>query len=155
MGRIHDKILQAVNKQSYQPMKARILARRLGLAGGAYGEFRAALSDLVQQGRIEINNSQAIRKSGVKPSLKGTYRTLSSGGGFVKPSPVDGVAGPEIRIFPENSNNAANGDLVSIQILRRGNVDRPPTGQILSVLERKSHQFVGTYWEKQGKVLSK
>ena len=63
MGRIHDKILQAVNKQSYQPMKARILARRLGLAGGAYGEFRAALNDLVQQGRIEINNSQAIRKS--------------------------------------------------------------------------------------------
>ena len=150
MGRIHDKILHAVNQQSYQPMKARILARRLGLAGGAYGEFRAALNDLVQQGRIEINNSQAIRKSGAKPSLKGTYRTMSSGGGFVKPSPVDGVASPEIRIFPENSNNAANGDLVAIQILRRGNSDRPPTGQILSVLERKSHQFVGTYWEKGG-----
>lgn len=151
MGRIHDKILQAVNKQSYQPMKARILARRLGLAGGAYGEFRAALKDLVQQGRIEMDNSQSIRKSGRKQSIKGTYRTATSGGGFVKPLPVDGAQGPEIRIYPENSNNAANGDMVSVQILRRGNADRAPSGQIINVIERKSHQFVGTYWEKDGK----
>ncbi len=150
MGRIHDTILKAVSKQSYNPMKARILARKIGLAGGAYGEFKSALNDLVQQGRLEITSNQSIRLAKSQASIEGIYRIVASGGGFVKPDVVEGIASPDIRIYPENCSNTASGDRVSVQIVRKGNADRAPSGKIICILHRQTNQFVGTYWEKAG-----
>lgn len=148
MGRIHDQILQALNKKNYKPLKTRELARKLGHGGGSFSSYREALNDLVSQGRVEITPGHTIRKAGPQGTVVGTFRASSNGGGFVRPHAIEGDQPPDIRIFPEHSHDAATGDIVLVQILRKPTGDRPGSGQILRVTERQSHHFVGTYLER-------
>src|SRR5262249_4086745 len=67
------------------------------------------------------------------------------------PHPVEGTAGPEIYIPGGKALDAATGDEVLVRILRKPNrPDLGPSGEILRVLERATHQFVGTYFERDG-----
>ncbi len=85
--------------------------------------------------------------------VTGIFRRMSAGYGFVRPTgaaPASDRSG-DIFIAANHAGDAASGDTVLVAIsakrdIRRGN----PEGEIVEILERDTHQFVGTYFEAAG-----
>src|SRR5438105_13617839 len=149
-----EQIMAAVGRRSYQPLKPKALARKLGVSTPQYADYRKALKELLQQGRLELAKNHTIRPVAPHGTVTGTFRRTSTGTGYVRPHKVEGQPGIEIRI-PENETlDAATGDTVLVRLTRKPNrPDANPAGTILRVLERSSRYFVGTYHERDGQGL--
>jgi ribonuclease R len=154
MADFTDQILAALARKSYQPLKAKALARKLGVTAPQYPDFRKTLRELLKQGRIEVGRNHTIRPAPPHGTVAGTFRRTSTGVGFVRPHPIEGQSGMEIRIREDHTLDAATGDTVLVRITRKPNrPDINPAGKILRVLERATRQFVGTYFERDGQGL--
>jgi ribonuclease R len=154
MSELSEQILALLRRRNYQPLKPKALARKLGVSSPQYTEFKRAIRSLLRDGRIEIGKNHTVRPAPPHGTVTGTYRRATTGIGFVRPQPVDGRAGPEVRIREEDSLDAATGDVVLVKITRKPNrPDLLPQGQVLRVLERATRQFVGTYFERDGEGL--
>src|SRR5688500_15480076 len=92
------KILHAVTAQSYTPLKAKPLFKRLNLDDGQYPEFRKTVRELVRTGRLAVARNNTLRAADPHGSVTGVYRRAASGHGFVRPHAVDGVFKPEVFI---------------------------------------------------------
>src|SRR5947209_10077345 len=122
-----DQILAAVGRKSYAPLKPKALARKLGIASEDYRDFRRALKDLLRDGRLELAKNHTLRAAAPHGTVVGTYRSTSKGTGYVRPQPVDGKAGPEVRVRQGEGLDAVSGDTVLVRILRKpANRDSPP-----------------------------
>src|SRR5262245_23068463 len=151
MADFSDQILALVRKRNYSPLKPKAMARKLGVSTPAYKDFRRALKNLARDGRIEFGKNHTIRSAPPHGTVTGTYRRAGTGVGFVRPHPIDGKTGPEVRIPEDDSLDAATGDVVLVKITRKPNrPDLLPLGEVLRVLERSTRQFVGTYFERDG-----
>src|SRR5438132_1117323 len=151
MPNLEEQIVSLLARKSYQPLKPKALARKLGLPSSRYSEFRHALRSLVKNHRAEIGKNHTVRPTQPHGTVTGIFRKTSSGFGFVRPHAIDGHAGPEILIREHDALDAVTGDEVLARILRKPNrPDLSPTGEILQVLERATRQFVGTYFEREG-----
>jgi ribonuclease R len=154
MSDLSDKIVAHLRRKGYKPLKPRELAKKLGVSTPQYPEFRRALRELIGDGRIEIGKNQTIRQTAAHGTVTGTFRRASTGTGFVRPHPVEGKTGPEIRVREDHCLDAATGDVVLVKIVRKPNrPDMLPAGQVMRVLERSTRQFVGTYFEREGQGL--
>jgi ribonuclease R len=151
MADLSDQILAHVQKRSYQPLKPKALARKLGIDTPRYDEFKRALRKLIRDKVVEFGKNHTIRAVAPHGAITGTFRRISIGGGFVRPQPIDGKIGPEVRIHEEDALDAATGDLVLLRVSRKPNrPDMAPLGEIARILERSTRQFVGTYFERDG-----
>ena len=61
MPDLTDRILAAVARRHYQPVKPKALARTLGVSEADYRDFRRTLKKLVSQGRLEFATSESER----------------------------------------------------------------------------------------------
>lgn len=82
----------------------------------------------------------------------GVFQRTQKGFGFVR---VDQPSPPaekvkDIYIPAEESGDAATGDVVLVEIGRQRGRETGPRGRIVEVVERQTHQFVGTYFESAG-----
>jgi ribonuclease R len=153
MSDLESAVLALVSKKSYQPLKPKAMARRLDVPVNRYAEFRKVLRALIKRGLLEIGKNHLLRPAPPHGSATGIFRRAESGFGFVRPTAVDGHAGPEIFIPEGHTQDASTGDTVAVRIVRRATqVNRGPTGHIVQVLERATHQFVGTYFEREGQA---
>ncbi len=151
MADLTDQILSTIARKQYQPLKAKALARKLGVSAPQYPEFRRALRQLLRDGRIEVGKNHTVRPAPPHGTLTGTFRRTGTGVGFVRPRPIDGKTGLEVRVREEDAHDASTGDLVLVRITRKPNrPDMNPLGCVVRVLERATHQFVGTYLERDG-----
>src|SRR5712692_2721955 len=151
MPNLEEQIVAALARKSYQPLKPKALARKLGLPSSRYAEFRHALRSLLKMNRAEIGKNHTVRPTQPHGTVTGTYRRTTSGFGFVRPHASDGHAGPEILIREGNALDASTGDTVLVRITRKpSRPDLGPVGEIVQVLERATRQFVGTYFERDG-----
>jgi ribonuclease R len=147
---LQNAVLALVSKKTYQPLKPKALAKKLGLPVGRYAEFRKVLRALFKQGLLEIGKNHFIRQAPPYGSATGTFRRAESGYGFVRPHSANGHVGPEIFIPAGHTLDAATGDTVVVRIVRKsGRANRGPTGHIVNVEERATRQFVGTYFERE------
>ncbi|HEY7424814.1 MAG TPA: ribonuclease R [Gemmataceae bacterium] len=154
MPSFEDQILAAVSRRNYQPLKPKALARKLGVSAPQYADFRRALRDLHRDGRIEMGKNHTVKSKPPHGTITGTYRRTSTGLGFVRPHLIEGQSGAEVRIKEEHSLDAATGDTVLVRLTRKPNrPDMLASGHILRVLDRATHQFVGTYFEREGQGL--
>jgi ribonuclease R len=154
MATLADQILALLARKTYQPLKPKALARKLGVTAVQYGNFRRTLRDLVREKRIEIGRNHMVRPVQPHGTVSGVYRRTGGGFGFVRPHAIDGHAGPEIHIRQGDALDAATGDEVLVRITRKpSRPDLLPMGEILRVLERATRQFVGTYHERDGQGL--
>ncbi len=96
--------------------------------------------------RIERDKKERRPTDGVF----GKFHRAAGGFGFVRPEGTAPSEGREADIFipAKHTSDAANGDLVHI-VLSRGRNPKRPQGQIIEIIERRTHQFVGTY-QKNG-----
>jgi ribonuclease R len=83
--------------------------------------------------------------------IVGTFRRASGGFGFVRPEGTLSSAGRDADIFvpAEKTGDAANGDIVSVRLEKRGRMGKLE-GRIIDVVERATNRFVGVYFEQAG-----
>ena len=153
MEKLAQQILAALAKKNYQPLKPKGLARKLGITTPHYADFCRLLRTLEKRGRLEIGKNQSVRPIPPHGTATGIFRKNEAGFGFVRPHAVDGTTGKEIYIPEAAVGDAATGDEVLVRIKRKpGRAHLGPAGEIMQVLERATHQFVGTYFVREGQA---
>ncbi len=141
-------VLKFVDLPTYTPITVKTMARRLQIASGDYPEFRAAVKQLVKEGKLDLGKDKTLRRPDRAGMIVGLFRRTTKGFGFVRPHASDARI-DQIYIPPEASRDASSGDEVAVKITKRSskrglNVE----GRIVRVLSRASGVFVGTYFEK-------
>jgi ribonuclease R len=171
---LEETVLEFVNRENYKPAKPRAIAKRLGLDEDGANNLKRAVKSLVKSGRVaygvnhlilpaakaasalEAEPARSGKQSRVPFSgqrVTGVFRRMAGGYGFVRPS---GVApgsdrSSDIFIAANHSLDAASGDIVLVAVSRKRDIRRQnPEGEIIEILERETHQFVGTYFEAGG-----
>lgn len=148
------KVLEHVRREEYQPVKPSIIAAQLGLEEEAK-LVRRAVKKLIKRGELRFGDKHLVLVGG-RPSrqrLVGTFRRVSSGNGFVRLRPSEpGQEAVNVFISKRRALDAATGDEVVIRIRQRGDQDddRGPSGEIIEILNRDRHQFVGRYFLAAG-----
>jgi ribonuclease R len=82
----------------------------------------------------------------------GVFQRSQKGFGFVRVDQVEPTAerAKDIYIPVEQAADAATGDVVLVELSRSRPNDPGPRGAIVEIVERQTHQFVGTYLESAG-----
>ena len=170
-----EAILQLVNRPKYRPVKPRAIAQKLGLPKAEAALVKKTVKKMVAAGQLRYGANHLIQPvEGVKPTpvskpvakstdtakakprsnlVVGSFRRNESGFGFVRPKGVArGEDGREADIYipAKRTKDAANGDIVAVQLLPPGKKHLGPRGEIVEVIERQTNQFVGTYYEHGG-----
>jgi ribonuclease R len=143
-------ILNAISKRSYQPMSAKALARKLGLAETSSREFRAALKSLLREGKAQLGKNDTIRPAPSLPLAKGTFKRLSSGDGVVRVVAEEGLPPREYFVPDHMTHDAASGDEVEIAVRRRAAKNADGQAEVREVVKRATRRFVGTYFQRDG-----
>lgn len=153
-------VLQHVLDAHYKPVKPRVIAKQLGLPEDERESVRRAVKRLAKQGKVQYGanhavkppKSQAVAKRSAN-QVTGTFRRAQAGFGFVRPSgaPAKGPSDKDIFVPESKTGDAVTGDTVLVELnfkrlTSRGN----PEGRVIEVIERETHQFVGTYFETAG-----
>ena len=147
-------ILELVGRRGYRPVKSRVIAERLAVPKDRAPEVKRTIKRLVSQRRRVYGPSRTVEAAKPKGNrLVGVFRRMDEGYGFVRPSgttPADARAS-DVYIPARKTADASSGDLVMVRLDRRRSGKHPgPRGEILEIIERQSHEFVGTYLESAG-----
>src|SRR4051812_3575957 len=118
---LKNKIIEHLKSEEYRPQRARTLARDLDAHDEEnYHEFRNALRDLMQKGRVVLGAGGNILLPSAQPKrdeFVGTYRAKKGGFGFV--APTDATAHEDLYTPKGQSNGAISGDIVKARITNR------------------------------------
>jgi ribonuclease R len=153
MPDITTRILDALGRPSYSPLKPKVLAKRMNVGDDEYPEFRRTLRQLVHDGRVEVGRNNTLRLADKHGTTVGTYRRTNSGTGFVRPDMKPGeLPHPDIMIREGRELDAATGDRVMVKLNKRANKTDSPRGEVVRILKRSTRTFVGTYFERDGEA---
>ena len=153
MSDLTTRILHALGRPSYTPVKPKVLAKRMGVTDDDYPEFRKTLQALVHEGRIAVGQNQTAprRPTRTAPS-SAPSAAPSPGPGFVRPHAVDGDAAARTSSSARARRcDAATGDEVLVRITRKaGRIDGRRAAKSSACSARATRTFVGTYFERDG-----
>jgi ribonuclease R len=152
MSELTSRILQAVTRPSYSPIKPKALSKRLGLGEDDYPEFRRTVKELLREGRLMLIGGNTLRAADVHGTMTGIYRRSPSGNGFVRPHHKDGIPQPDLFIREGKAMDASTGDEVRVKITRPASQTKDAAGEVIEVLNRSTRTFVGTYFERDGEA---
>lgn len=181
---LETQVLNYVQRPEYQPVKPRVIAKKLGLPGDEVSRLKKAIKRLIKRGKLAWGEKHLVKRlelSGTKPAklkkrdkeasldedgsstaekpeahaksgIVGVYRRAAAGYGFVRPRGTVGVdRSHDIHIPLGQALDAADGDVVAVRVRPTGGAGPSRTiGQVLEILERETHQFVGVYFEQEG-----
>jgi ribonuclease R len=164
MNQLEESIFQFVNAPGYRPIKPRAIAQQLKLAKDQAPDVRRAIKRLVHQGRLgyasnhlvtpvtAAKNAKAAAKTPKSNRLRGVFQRRQKGFGFVRliGDAVSPDKTKDIFIPAERAGDAATGDVVLVELKKTRPDDPGPRGEIVEIVERQTHQFVGTYFESAG-----
>ena len=159
---IESAVLAIVRDPDYRPVKPRVIAQRLPPPRPEAAEVRKAVKRLVARGELVYGSNHLVQAAGAvaKPKstnrVVGVFRRNAKGYGFVRPagqSPGEGRA-LDIYIPAEKTADASDGDLVSVRLQKHAVHGEPgPRGEVVEVVQRETHRFVGSYFESRGESL--
>ena len=151
---LSQKILELVNGDNYQPVKPKQITKKLGLSKDDVKSVRRVIKRMARQGLLAWGGGHLVRKAGEGPGnqIVGVFRRISSGAGFVRPRGVGSVSdrSQDIHIPGKYTKDASSGDVVLVHLRKGAAGANKRTGEIVEILERDTHQFVGVYFESQG-----
>jgi len=156
--RLDEAVLKFVSRPDYRPIKPRVIAQRLGIAREQMADVKRAVKRLVAAGRLAYGANHLVEPAdAARPRgnlIVGTFRRNDKGFGFVRPEVVAGVEiqAADVYIPARRAGSASTGDLVQVRLAgQRGRYqDQGPKGEIVAILKRQTHQFVGTYFASEG-----
>jgi ribonuclease R len=135
-----DRIVAYLREEAGRPLKAKELARELGVAPADYAAFRALLRRMEDEGAVYRQRRQRYAAPERINLSVGRVHALRSGAAFVQPD--DG--GPDLFVPADALEGALDGDRVVVRIERRRRGERPEAS-VVRVLERTRRSIVGTY----------
>lgn len=149
------EVLALVNEPAYKPLKPRQIGRRLGISLDHARDLKKLIKRLARQGKLVYAHNHLVCAPGQKPAtpgegrLTGVFRRAQAGFGFVRPTGTAPAQGrdQDIYIARGDTLDAASGDRVLVRMLKSRNAEESTRGAIVEVLERETHQFVGSYLE--------
>jgi ribonuclease R len=177
---LRNKILELINAPNYQPIKPKVIAKKLGVSKDEAHVVRRIVKRLAKEGHVAWGGGHSVHKIGAqKPAatspagdgepataannrvapgagpgknrVVGSFRRTAKGSGFVRPRtpgvPYDKTQ--DIFIPPDRTGDAASGDVVLVQVRGRTSHGRR-AGEVVDIIERQTHQFVGTYTLSRG-----
>ena len=169
---LETRLLALVTRPDYRPVKPRVLAKRLRLDDEQARGLKRLVKDLVRRGKLvyganhlvavpaaanasgkSTTGGKAGKSGGESYQLTGVFRRTDSGFGFVRPagSAPGADRSQDVFIAAVDTLDASTGDTVRVRLKRRTDPRRKnPAGEIVEVIERETHQFVGTYFEVGG-----
>ncbi|MGA2035071.1 MAG: ribonuclease R family protein, partial [Thermoguttaceae bacterium] len=153
---LEQAILEFVSRPGYRPMKPRMIAARLGVPKDRAAELKQVIKRLVRRRQLTYGSNHLIQPPSAGQAAEklvvGAFHRTQKGFGFVRPleAAAAGVKDKDIFVPAKWSVDAADGDVVSVRLHKRRPEDPGPRGEIVEVIERETHQFVGTYSESHG-----
>jgi ribonuclease R len=169
MENLEQAILNLVAAPGYRPVKPRGIAQQLKLPKAQEALLRKTIKRLVRDGRLayganhlvapaaddkNLQNGRRSKTSGTAGKqnsnrVEGVFQRTQKGFGFVRLSAAADQQLKDIYIAAEDSRDAADGDVVLVELDRRRR-GPGPRGRIVEILERQTRRFVGTYFESAG-----
>lgn len=144
-----EQILEHLADPEYRPIKAGSVAKQLKIKKRNLPKFHSAVEGLINDGRVTENQKGRLRLREAAGEIAGIIKRISTGGGFVVPhGTVPGFRGGDIFVSPEDVRDAHTGDEVLVRLSRRRRSGGRRCGQIVSIIERATNIFVGTYFEE-------
>jgi ribonuclease R len=157
MNQLEESIFQFVNMPGYRPIKPRAIAQQLKLSKDQAPNVRRAVKRLVHQGRLGYGSNHLVTPTSAAKTpksnrLTGVFQRRQKGFGFVRLTGTEVKAGEtkDIYIPADRAGDAATGDVVLVELKKPRPGDPGPRGEIVEIVERQTHQFVGTYFESDG-----
>ncbi len=162
------RILEHVGRPGYQPVKPRVIAKKLGLPVDQRGLVRRIVKKLVRRNQVvygsnhlvypvvattekgtATGSSDAPRSKSKTRNVVGRFQRAQAGFGFVRPEGTARDKGRDDDIFvpAEATLDAVTGDVVEIELSRKRGRFGQFTGTIVEIVKRQTHQFVGSYFE--------
>jgi len=154
--RLEQEILILVRRSGYRPVKPRVIAERLNVPKDRAADVKRAIKRLVGRGQLIYGPNHLVKPAPpTDPQsnrVVGVFQRAEKGFGFVRPSgPAPSRARvQDVYIPAKRTRDAATGDVVLVQLLKRRGRQPGPRGEIVEIVERQTHQFVGTYFESGG-----
>lgn len=154
-------LLDLVAQDGYRPSKPRVLAKLLALKEDDQAALKRVVKRLVKQGKLVYGANHLIGPA--EPGtpgyrVTGVFRRAGAGFGFVRPAGSAPGADRKLDIYipQRDAADAATGDTVLVRLKKRPTTNRPnPEGEIVEIIERETHRFVGTYFEAGGSAYAR
>lgn len=144
-------ILEVVSQHGYRPGKPRAIAKTLGIPQEDVRLVKKAIKKLIKEGKLSWGPDHKVTLPSKSNSkyITGVFRRALAGFGFVRPAgaPRGSRDGIDIYIPKKNSLDAASGDTVLVLVGDKRGKGGNREGKITEIVERETHQFVGTYLE--------
>lgn len=161
-------ILTYTRQPAYTPIKPVVIAQRLGLLDDdQITAVRRVIKKMVKAGELEYGPSHLVMptidghpaRENLAPSkqkvkrdenlITGTFRRVSSGDGFVRPTGTAASVGrdADIHVAAKAAGDAASGDTVRVRLDGSVGYKGKLEGRVIDVIERATNRFVGTYLE--------
>lgn len=147
-------LLKLINSPEYRAAKPKTLAKLLDLPEEHYRDLKRLIKKLTKRGQLSFGPNHLVFPPGKGANqITGVFRRMDAGFGFVRPS----GAAPghdrkqDIFIPAKWAKDAATGDTVLVRLAKKSDYARPnPEGEILDIVQRETHSFVGVYLEEGG-----
>jgi ribonuclease R len=140
------RILAFLAESGHRPLRARELARELGVGQEDYRAFRRLLREMEHDGEIFRQRKGRYGLPEKFEALPGRLQTTRAGDGFVIP---DEPGHEDVYVPGRQLDTAQDGDRVVVRVDRR-RPGRNPEGRIVRVLERATSQAVGPFHRRRG-----
>lgn len=135
-----EAVIDYLRTEAGRPLKAKELARGLGVQTADYGEFRKLLGRLEHEGLLYRVRKQRYAAPEKINLVVGRLQTIRNGAGFVVTEDDE----PDLYIPGQSMASAVHGDRVVARVERRKRSPRRE-GRIIRVLERARESIVGVY----------
>ncbi|EAQ80971.1 ribonuclease R [Blastopirellula marina] len=162
LEQLEQLLLAHIQRSTYQPVKPKVIAKQLNLAEEDLKTLKRAIKRLLKKGHIAYGASHLIKRANAEnakaaQTIVGGFHRTAKGFGFVRPlgTPKSAERTADIYVPAKRTSDAANGDTVRIRMFRtRGmNGESKLCGEVIEIVERETHRFVGTYNEAHGQAL--
>ncbi len=158
---LEQSILNFIALAEYRPMKPRAIAKHLKVPDEQIALVKRAIKRMVHHGQLQYGSNHLVMaadtavKPGTEPGktrpgrIAGVFQRTKKGFGFVRPhgATAEDREKTDIYIPADRAGDASTGDTVLVQLLKHRPGEPGLRGEVVEIIERETHQFVGTYFE--------
>jgi len=139
---IKEKIIQFMMEEAYKPMTFEELAGAFNISQDDMIRFLYVLEEMEKEGSIIKTRKQRYGIPERMDLIVGKLYGHEKGFAFLIP---DKEGYGDVFVPLENLNGAMHNDRVIVRLVKKGNGDRAPEGEVIRILERANEYVVGTF----------